>query len=41
MAYVDANHAAEGSHLIADLKGTPNAAKIVKLPFISGRNSCS
>jgi len=33
MAYVDANHAAEGSQLMVDLKGTLNPAKIVKLPF--------
>jgi aminomethyltransferase len=33
MAYVDANHAAEGTQLMVDLKGTLNAAKIVKLPF--------
>ena len=33
MAYVDANHAAEGTALVADLKGTANPAKIVKLPF--------
>ena len=33
MAYVDANHAVEGTQLVADLKGTANPAKIVKLPF--------
>jgi aminomethyltransferase len=33
MAYVDANHTAEGTQLTADLKGTANACKIVKLPF--------
>jgi aminomethyltransferase len=33
MAYVDANHAAEGTDLTVDLKGTPNPAKVVKLPF--------
>ena len=33
MAFVDANHAAEGIQLTADLKGTPNPAKVVKLPF--------
>jgi aminomethyltransferase len=33
MAYVDANYAAEGTSLDIDLKGTTNAAKIVKLPF--------
>ncbi|HET6251294.1 MAG TPA: glycine cleavage system aminomethyltransferase GcvT [Tepidisphaeraceae bacterium] len=33
MAYVDANHAAEGTQLAADLKGTLNPARIVKLPF--------
>ena len=33
MAYVDANHAAEGALLDIDLKGTANAAKVVKLPF--------
>jgi aminomethyltransferase len=33
MAYVDANHASEGTQLMVDLKGTLNAAKIVKLPF--------
>jgi aminomethyltransferase len=33
MAFVDVAHAVEGSELAVDLKGTPNAAKIVKLPF--------
>ncbi|HWP41451.1 MAG TPA: glycine cleavage system aminomethyltransferase GcvT [Tepidisphaeraceae bacterium] len=33
MAYVDSNHAAEGTQLQADLKGTLNPAKVVKLPF--------
>ena len=33
MAFVDANHAAEGTQLAGDLKGTMNPAKIVKLPF--------
>ena len=33
MAYVDANHASEGTQLMVDLKGTLNPAKIVKLPF--------
>jgi aminomethyltransferase len=33
MAYVDANLAAEGTEVAADLKGTHNAAKIVKMPF--------
>jgi aminomethyltransferase len=33
LAYVDANYAAEGTDLTADLKGTPNPAKIVKQPF--------
>ncbi len=33
MAFVDAAHIAEGTELQADLKGTMNAAKIVKLPF--------
>lgn len=33
MAYVDASHAAEGSQLSVDLKGTLNPAKTVKLPF--------
>ncbi len=33
MAYVDASHAAEGSAVEADLKGTPILAKVVKLPF--------
>jgi aminomethyltransferase len=33
MAYVDANHAAVGTELQADLKGTLNPAKVVPLPF--------
>jgi aminomethyltransferase len=33
MAFVDAAHTAEGIQLVADLKGTPNPAKVVKLPF--------
>jgi aminomethyltransferase len=33
LAYVDANHSAEGTDLTVDLKGTPNPAKVVKLPF--------
>jgi aminomethyltransferase len=33
MAYVDTNHAGEGTDLGVDLKGTINPAKIVKLPF--------
>jgi aminomethyltransferase len=33
MAYVDAGHAGEETELVADLKGTPNACKVVKLPF--------
>ncbi len=33
MAYVDAAHTAEGTAVSADLKGTLNPAKIVKLPF--------
>lgn len=33
MAYVDANFASEGTQLAADLKGTPNPARVVKLPF--------
>ena len=33
MAYVDANFAGEGTELAADLKGTMNPAKVVKLPF--------
>jgi aminomethyltransferase len=33
MAYVDANRAAEGTPLAADLKGTLNPAKVVKMPF--------
>jgi aminomethyltransferase len=33
MAYVDADQSAEGTQLAADLKGTANPCKIVKLPF--------
>jgi aminomethyltransferase len=33
MAYVDAAHSAEGTQVSADLKGTLNPAKVVKLPF--------
>ncbi len=33
MGYVDANYSAEGTQLSVDLKGTLNAAKVVKLPF--------
>jgi aminomethyltransferase len=33
MAYVDTNFAAEGTELQADLKGTLNPGKVVKLPF--------
>ncbi len=33
MAFVDVNYAAEGTPLAADLKGTANPAKVVKLPF--------
>jgi aminomethyltransferase len=33
MAYVDAALTAEGTQLSVDLKGTMNAAKVVKLPF--------
>jgi len=33
LAYVDANLTAEGTQLSADLKGTSNPAKVVKLPF--------
>lgn len=33
MAYVDANHSAEGTDLMCDLKGSLNPAKVVKLPF--------
>jgi aminomethyltransferase len=38
MAFVDANHAAEGTRLAADLKGTANPAKVVKLPFYKRQN---
>jgi aminomethyltransferase len=33
MAYVDTNYSGEGTELQADLKGTLNPAKVVKLPF--------
>jgi aminomethyltransferase len=33
MAYIDVNFAGEGTQLSADLKGTMNPAKVVKLPF--------
>jgi aminomethyltransferase len=33
MAFVDANYANEGTQLQADLKGTLNPARVVKLPF--------
>jgi aminomethyltransferase len=33
MGYIDANLAAEGTQVAADLKGTHNAAKVVKMPF--------
>ena len=33
LGYVDANLSSEGTQLSADLKGTPNPAKVVKLPF--------
>ena len=33
MAFVDSAHTAVGTELSADLKGTPNPARIVKLPF--------
>jgi aminomethyltransferase len=33
LAYVDSALSAEGTQLTADLKGTPNAAKVVKSPF--------
>ena len=33
MAYVDADRAAVGTELAVDLKGTPNPAKVVPLPF--------
>ena len=38
MAFVDANHSAEGTQLSADLKGTLNPAKVVKLPFYKRSN---
>jgi len=33
MAFIDAEHAAEGTELSVDLKGTIDAARVVKLPF--------
>ena len=33
MAYVDAAHAGNGTQLSVDLKGTPNPARVVPLPF--------
>jgi len=33
MAFVDAEHTGEGTEISADLKGTLNPAKVVKLPF--------
>ncbi len=33
LAYVDAAHAAEGTALAVDLKGTALAATVVKTPF--------
>jgi aminomethyltransferase len=33
IAYVDANHATEGTQLQVDLKGSLNPAKVVKMPF--------
>ncbi len=33
MAYVDAEHAGEGTELAVDLKGTMNPVRVVKLPF--------
>ncbi len=35
MAYVDAALTADGTTLAADLKGTANPARVVKLPFYS------
>jgi aminomethyltransferase len=35
LGYVDVNYSAEGTKLAVDLKGTLNAAKVVKLPFYS------
>ena len=39
MAYVDASLAAEGTELAADLKGTDNPCKVVRLPFYKRSNS--
>ena len=39
MAYVDASVAGEGTQLAVDLKGTTNAAKVVKLPFYKRTSS--
>jgi aminomethyltransferase len=33
LAYIDADHAAEGTQLAVDLKGTINPARVVKTPF--------
>jgi len=33
MAYIDSQYATEGAAIVADLKGTPTPAKVVKLPF--------
>ena len=33
LAYIDANHSTPGTQLSIDLKGAPNPAKIVPLPF--------
>ena len=33
LPYVDSNLSGEGTQLAADLKGTANPAKVVKLPF--------
>lgn len=33
IGFVDANHAGDGIQLVADLKGAPHPAKVVKLPF--------
>ena len=40
MAFVDTNFAAEGTQLSADLKGTLNPAKVVKLPFYKRSSKC-
>src|SRR5439155_21335961 len=37
MAFVDAGRAPEGTQLSADLKGTLNPARVVKLPFYKKR----